>query len=346
MKESITLLMILFLVTPAIARDGKLSAIFIDLAPVTVTQADAGRINASLRRAIDSLKHCALRPPGKVASISKKHDIVLPCRDTRCAARLAKLAGAERAIYGSVTRRVVKYDRPMGDRGSGKYLLEEKERELFIVTLRLVDAERETLIATITDAPERAAARLQPFFTPSKAADEGDADTGSSCLSIHAAPSFFIPVGSFRSMARAALGLNTGLTVAHPAMKGARVMAQFGYHYLFSDNKNIESFHALTLAVFGGYEFLLPKSFSVTPMAGGGYLIHLLSQDVSRVGIPGVRSYSTRVYADPHLTARFEGAWRIDGHVSLFAAPFFTTFFEKSATGIYPGFDIGVRYTF
>jgi hypothetical protein len=232
----------------------------------------------------------------------------------------------------------------MGDRGSGKYLLEENEREIVTVTLRLVDAERGTLIATVTDAPERAAARLQPFFPPPKAVVKGEVDAGPTCLSLHAAPSFFIPVGSFRSMVKAAPGLETGLTAAHPAMKGARIMAQFGYHYLLSNHTNIKSFHAFTIAIFGGYEFLLPKNFSITPMAGGGYLLHLLSQDISKVRIPGLHSYSKRVYADPHITARLETAWRIDDHFSLFAAPFFTAFFEKSATGLYPGLDIGVRY--
>ncbi len=346
MKKAITAVLIMFIVLPLAARDGNRSTVMLDLSPVNCTPGEAGRINGALRKSVEAIRHCTLKPARKVAAIIEKNGIISPCPDARCAARVAKLAGAERAIYGTVRRAVIKYDRRVGDEGAGKYLLQEKEAERFIVTLHIVDAKGGTVIGSVTDAPERAAARLQPFFTPPKGVDDRAAADGGPGLSIHAAPSFFIPVGSFRSMAQAALGLNFGISVIHPAMKGFRLMAQGGYHYLFSDRKEIEAFHSFTLALFAGYDFHLPKNFSVTPMAGGGYIIHLLSQDISRVRVPGVYSYSKRVYADPHLTARFEAAWRINERFSIFAAPFFTAFFEKSSTGLYPGFDAGFRCAF
>lgn len=353
------LIMTIAISIPAFAGSKTYATIFLDLKAFNCAPRDAASVNRIIRGKIDRIKYCDLVSEKSTAAIINKNGMNAACYDRVCAVQIAKKAGSERVIYGTVNRAMVKYTQRLGKEGAWKYLLEEKALESYVVTLYLVAVDRGAVLGVISEtaainmvnsAAERIAARLQAYYKP---LDEAKKDKSAKSAEhekpvfyLHVGPSGFVPVGVFRSMARGGAGFIVGAGVENLVISNTRLALQMGYYYVFPSGKKIESHHAVPLSVLLGYSFKLPMGFSLAPLLGGGYIFNVLSQDTGTFRIPGVYRYSTKRYYDPHLLVKLEAAYHFNEHYAIVLSPGYFVFFEKSSTGMFVSFDAGFKYTF
>lgn len=359
MKKIASLAVILFLAAGASARvEAALSTLLLDLRPVNVSADRASSVRSLVRKQLDRLQNCDLVSDKKIAAALDKNGQKPACSDRVCALQCAKSLKADRAIYGSIQVMKKAYDRKMGTEGANKYLLAKDEVQQIVTTLFLVDAKKDAVLTIITDAApvnfgdrdaERIVFKLRSYFVTEIDAKKNKGRESSPAFKpgvfLYAAPSGFIPLGSFRNMSRGGAGVTFGVDMTGLAVKNSRLGFQGGYYYIFPNQKKIEYHHAIPLLVRAGYQFNLPKNFSMTPLLGAGFIIHLISQDISQVRIPGVYRYSLRPYYDPQIMVKCEVSYSI-GRWSILLAPSFTAFFEKKSTGMFVGADLGFGCSF
>jgi hypothetical protein len=345
---------------PAFGRSKDHTTIFPGLATVNIGADEAAAVNGIVRDRISRIENCGLVSEKSTAVAVQKSASNAKCADRACAARVAVNGKADRVIYGTVSRTTMKYDTRVSRDGAGKYLLAEQQKDRYVITLSLYDAAGGTVLAAITEtaevnavkpAAERAAARLRPFFRPAegdKKEKEKSSPGGGEKLSwyVHAAPSAFVPVGPFRSMAMAGAGCIVGGGAENLIVAGLRIGLQAGYYFVFPSGKTIRSHHAVALSALVGYRFALPKGFSLAPALGGGYFINILSRDAGEFQVPGFYRYTSARYYDPHFFLKLEAAYQIDDHWAVFLSPGYFIFLEKTSTGMMVTFDAGARYYF
>ncbi|MBN1496560.1 MAG: hypothetical protein JXA07_07315 [Spirochaetes bacterium] len=343
---------------PAAAADHK--TLFQGLRALDFSAADAASVNSIIRSKIDGIKNCDLVSERAAAAAMKKAGLAAPCADRACALQAARSQKASRVIYGTVSRTTRKYDARLAKEGAGKYLLTGKESDRYTFSLYLVDVEKGAVLAAVSEtapidavrpAAERIAARLAPFF---RVATKEEARTSSSYGTagkarrwyLHGSPSASVPVGVFRSMARAGAGFILGGGAENLVVPGLLAGIQIGYWYMFPSDKTVRSHHAVSLSALAGYRFCLPEGFSLAPVLGLGYFINILSHDSGEFHMPGLYHYTAARYYDPHVFLRLEASYLISDHWAILVSPGYFVFFEKGNTGMMATLDAGARYYF
>lgn len=339
--------------------------VFVNLGAVNCPETSSTQVSDIVRGKIDRIKNCDLTSERSTSKAIEKNNLKRACYDRACALRIASILKADRVVYGTVRIATTTYNRQVGKEGAGKYLLQEKALESYVITLYLVDVKMSTLVAAVTETAgintvprdtERLITKFQPYFIPAgdtgriEPAKKGEPAIPGAPLKtawdLFAGPSGFIPVGSYNSVARAGVGFIAGGGVSNLAIKNSLLRFQMAYYYVFPKKKNIETYHIIPLTLLIGYTIDLPKGFSISPILGGGYMIHIMSEDIGKFRIQGLYRYSDYRYYDPHLAIRCDAAWRFNDHYAIFVTPEYLVFFEKSSTGMMVDFTAGFRYTF
>ena len=360
MKKYIAIIFIIqFFAASSIVRAAdSLTLLLLDLRPVNISAERASSVRALLRSRLEDLKNCEMVSENKAIKAIEKSGFKPACSDKGCAVQFAKLVRADRAIYGSVQVTKRTYDRQVGTEGANKYLLAKNEVEQTVTTLYLIDVKKGTVLTIITDASpanfgdrdaERLALKLRPYFVAeaeTKKKDRREAASASKIgVLLYAGAAGFMPLGTFRGIARGGAGATAGVDLSDLAIKNSRVGFQAGYYYITPATKKINYHHAVSLLLRAGYQFNLPLGFAITPLVGAGYTINLLSEDIGAMRVPGVYRYSPHRYYDPLVMVKFEFSYRI-GRCSIFLAPAFTAFFEKKSDGMFISADVGAGYNF
>jgi len=343
---------------PATAAEYR--TLFQGLRALDFSAAEAASVSGVIRSKIDGIKNCDLVSERAAAAAMKKAGLAAPCADRACAMSSARSVKAGRVIYGTVSRATRKYDARLAKEGAGKYLLTGKESDRYDFALYLVDVENGSVLAAFREtapinaalpAAERIAARLAPFY---RTAGNNETRASSSYGTVvkarrwylHGGPSASVPVGVFRSMARAGAGFILGGGAENLIVPGLLAGIQMGYWYMFPSDKTVRSHHALSLSALAGYRFSLPKGFSMAPILGLGYFINILSHDSGEFRMPGLYRYTTARYYDPHVFLRLEASYLISDHWAILVSPGYFVFFEKGDTGMMATLDAGARYYF
>src|SRR4030042_5931552 len=162
-------------ITGALTAKDARSTIFLGLRPVNCPETTARDIGDKIRGRLDRLTYCDLITEKKSERAMRTGGIKSPCTDRQCSVAIARVLKSERAVYGTVGITTVTFGQRMGKDGAGKYLLREKEVRKYVIALTLLDADKNTVIAAVTDNAEdatldraigRIVARLQLFFAP------------------------------------------------------------------------------------------------------------------------------------------------------------------------------------
>jgi hypothetical protein len=89
-----------------------------------------------------------------------------------------------------------------------------------------------------------------------------------------------------------------------------------------------------------GYSISLTRYVSLSPVAGFGYVAHII--DGNKDGTATERSY----YFDPSVSAGLEISFILNQDYRIFFMTSYALFFEGNTTGQYLGTSIGVKILF
>ncbi|HOT47015.1 MAG TPA: hypothetical protein PLC28_19210 [Spirochaetota bacterium] len=366
MKKKLLLLPVVCSLLMSASLNAKsLDTVFVPLGPANCSEKASRAVSDMIRDKAGRIKNCDLASERSVTKSMERLGTSRYCYDRDCALRIAKDLNADRVIYGTVRLATKTFNRQLGREGAGKYLLQEKSVESYLITLYLIDVKKNTFIATVTETAgiamkaedaEKIIEKLQPFFMAPEDKERQLAagkkrpiePSGASKPSwdLFAGPSGFLPVGSLHAIARGGAGFIAGGGVSGLAFKNSILKIQIGYYNIFPNRTNIDSYHLIQLGLVIGYTFELPGGFTVSPVLGGGYIIHVVSEDISTLRLYGYYRYSDYRFYDPHLAVRCDAAWRFNEHYAVFFTPGYLVFFEKSSTGMAVDLTAGFRYSF
>jgi outer membrane protein OmpA-like peptidoglycan-associated protein len=143
-----------------------------------------------------------------------------------------------------------------------------------------------------------------------------------------------LPVGAFSGISSLGGGAELGLEMRNLFFRQSALKLSINYNFISQTIDYVSSFGHSSLALLAGYSFNLADGFTCTPLVGGGYICHFVTES------------SLLTFFDPQL--RFE----TDFHIGLFKdfylylAPVFTFFFEQSNTGMFFAVNLGVSTSF
>jgi outer membrane protein OmpA-like peptidoglycan-associated protein len=143
-----------------------------------------------------------------------------------------------------------------------------------------------------------------------------------------------VPFSAFSSVSTFGGGFEAGAELNNLFFKQSVLKLIINYNFISENLDTVNSFGQSSIALLAGYSISLADGLSLTPLIGGGYMGHFVSES------------SVLAFFDPQL--RFE----TDLHISLakdfylFIAPTVTVFFEKSNTGAYFGLNLGIATSF
>jgi len=143
-----------------------------------------------------------------------------------------------------------------------------------------------------------------------------------------------LPIGDFGEITSLGGGLAFGAEFGNLIVPQTVLRFTAGYDFISELIESVTSFGISSITLTAGYAFPVGDSFSITPLAGGGYLGHLVSES------------QVNMYLDPFVRAQIDGTLDIAGDLNLVFGPFCNIFFEQSQTGIYLGFGMGISNTF
>ncbi|MBN2351710.1 MAG: OmpA family protein [Spirochaetales bacterium] len=146
--------------------------------------------------------------------------------------------------------------------------------------------------------------------------------------------SLILPIGVFTDLTDLGGGAEIGVQVRNVFFKNAVLRLLFGYNFVAEHIQSVDSFGVSSLALFAGYAIPLSDAFSITPLVGGGYVGHVVS------------ATDTALYFDPELRLQVDFSLSFSPSFSIYAAPYFTFFFEQSNLGLYAGLNLGAALSF
>lgn len=105
---------------------------------------------------------------------------------------------------------------------------------------------------------------------------------------------------------------------------------------------SIKSWHSISLMFNTGYPVQLPWSFSVTPFAGAGYIVHSITGDRYHTYPP--YTYSHSFYYNPQVATGIILSLMLDSQLSVSGSAAYTTFFGSSSHWSYFMYTLGFTF--
>lgn len=121
--------------------------------------------------------------------------------------------------------------------------------------------------------------------------------------------------------------------IMNALFENSLIMLSTGFWYL-SEQGDVKSMYTTQLSLVLGYNFNLPKNFTIAPLLGAGYHFHIAERD------------ETKVYSDPFITIRCETGYMVYPSLYVTVTPAYSLFFEESSLGMYMTVEAGVKYLF
>jgi hypothetical protein len=159
--------------------------------------------------------------------------------------------------------------------------------------------------------------------------------TGISVSAVYAKPQ-----GDFSEMADGGYGFNLSIYSSIVPLRGSSLMLSLEYHVFNENAENVESLQMASATLSLGYSFSLTRYVSLFPVAGFGYVAHIV--DGNRDGTGTERSY----YFDPSVSAGLEISFILNQDYHVFFMTSYALFFEEDDAGQYIGTSIGVKILF
>lgn len=377
-KKLAIVVLAIAMLDPAFGYSKSYTTVFTRFAPLNCTEAEASFISGIMRKKIDRIKFCELLSEKIVTKIAMKTGTQLICRDRSCAIRIANNTHSRRVIYGFIKKDYITSYTQLEKEGAGKYLVKKQVHNVYRVIINLIDVEKNTILCSLSDTihtqttsmdADRIIAKLQKYFTftnedelKNKAVKKegakkiaahnksGRSNTTNAGMQLTyqllASVTGFYPLGSFSALAKGSVGITLSASIDNMGTDNLLMRLQAGYYFVFPKERRVKSYHMIPLSLIFGYSLSLPMGFSITPLIGGGYVVHLLSEDANKFRIYGYYRFSNNRYYDPHVLANLEMAYHITDFAVVSLKPGFLSFFERSATGMIIQCDIGFNYSF
>jgi hypothetical protein len=274
----------------------------------------------------------------KTATISRER---VSCFTLKSAVAYGRKLNAEKSIIGSV--RIIK-------RKDIKTIADD--REIYSVTVRIVNVKRRREEERYTRTGDAAhlkreivsiarnikiKGRDRAYDEATIAEDEESFFTGFSLTGISVSANYAQPQGDFTEMADNGYGLNLNIYGGFSSFRSFFLMLSLGY-YTFNDlSENVESLQIASAGLSFGYSFTITRYVSFAPVAGFGYIAHIVDGKKNETGTE--RDY----YFDPSASAGLEISFLLTQNYHLFFNTSYVIFFEKDSTGQYLGASIGVK---
>jgi len=269
-----------------------------------------------------------------------------PCSDVNCAMAACKKLGALRAVTVKISGDSTEQARTMGKEGKEQYLIKVSRKQTYRITVMLWDAESrrrlgrfsktaddDTLAAAADYLAEKVAALYGDEKKKAATAKPGSAAGSAVRGVLGLSPSCIIPLGDFTDIAGPGGGFYLYGGVMNALFDNSVILVSTGFWYL-SERGDAKSLYTTQVSLALGYNFILPKNFTLEPLFGFGYHFHVLERE------------SAGTYADPFVSVRCEGAYLVYPSLYLTLAPAYTVYFEKAATGMYLTVEAGLKYLF
>jgi outer membrane protein OmpA-like peptidoglycan-associated protein len=147
--------------------------------------------------------------------------------------------------------------------------------------------------------------------------------------------SVVIPVGVFKEIAPVGAGVEFDLGVSDLIFKNSALKLCVGYNFISEELEVINSFGMISLTLLGGYTIAVTDGFSITPLAGGGYLGHAVDAD------------EQLWFFDPQVSLQTEFDLLLGENFFVSLMPGFTLFFEQNDNmGSFFSMNLGVKKAF
>jgi outer membrane protein OmpA-like peptidoglycan-associated protein len=131
------------------------------------------------------------------------------------------------------------------------------------------------------------------------------------------------------------VGTEPDLGIKDFIFKNSAIKLCIGYNFIFEELEAIDSFGMLSMAFLAGYAVVGTDVFSITPLAGGGYLGH------------AVDAGEQLMFFDPHLSLQTEFDLSLGEDFFVSLTPGFILFFEQNNNvGSYFSVNLGVKKAF
>jgi outer membrane protein OmpA-like peptidoglycan-associated protein len=143
-----------------------------------------------------------------------------------------------------------------------------------------------------------------------------------------------IPMGVFTDIAPIGVGAGFNVSVNDLFFKNSAFKFCVGYDFIYEELDTVNSFGIMSFSLLGGYKVLEQGIFTITPLAGLGYIGHVVD-DSGYV-----------LYFDPQLVLQTDFDIDLFDNFSLCITPGAIVFFEQNNVGAYLNLNIGVKAAF
>jgi len=334
-------------------------------------QKTAKRINKRLRSGLYSLQYCELIPGG---TTMKK------CSTLTCALEEGKRSGADRVIYGYISKKTDIEKKRLGEKGIKKYIIKSEEHVTCIIIVKTVDVAKGTVI-----------------YEAKKEAKPGELDTAIDKIALELELCFPPVKHIVKKKPEEKTAVKTVLQDKDKKEETAQKGTEGEKHTPEPGHRHIEYSLALYMtSIYPMGEFSDIISFAAGPALEGrirntplpwdiefrplfGYFCYTSEKDsvnsyrsfyltlsagyafkpynrltITPLAGAGYIIHSTEgdgngtsgTYYDPLISFRCSFDYSITDTVSLAVIPGYVIFFETNNTGFYPSIDLGAVYRF
>jgi outer membrane protein OmpA-like peptidoglycan-associated protein len=143
-----------------------------------------------------------------------------------------------------------------------------------------------------------------------------------------------VPMGIFTEIAPIGIGAGFNMSVRDLFIKNSAFKLCLGYDFIYEELEAVNSFGMMSFSLLGGYRVLETDIVSITPLAGIGYIGHVVEEAESVF------------YFDPQIAVQADFDIALFDNYSLCITPGIIFFFEQNNTGAYLHINVGMKADF
>lgn len=303
------------------------------------------------------------------------------CGSVPCAVEAGKAAGADRAIFGTVTGKRHVAKQRLSATGAGSYIVRTRKYNTYTITVKVVDVKSGRILGSISaktgpgnirTALNRIASRISVLFPPREIPEkEVPAHNAPPEITEHT-PEESAPRNDEAEHAPPEVA-DTETPAARPCLEGAAYFSFMAPVGNFSDVisaslgniiegrcKDLYVSRSELRASFGYYyasrcenDVTGFTTMSLSALAGYRFPVtdRITITPLAGAGyhlhlVQNEHYGGTKRYLDPLLSVKCGIDYRLTERLSLTAAPGYSVFFESGTTGMYMSIDFGLKYSF
>jgi TolB-like protein len=353
MKRKILMIILLLIATETTPAE-KMRIAIMDFQGKDVSTSIANTVSELIRTEMINTGRYIVIERAQMGEILKEQGLQQAgCTDISCAVEVGKILSAKKILIGNIMKlgktliingRIVDVEKGVAEFGEKQNV--NSEDDLFNgVNLFTKNLTKRIDVADVSSGEKTAEKRKVEKEAREDPASYAPIDIPNLRLTFNG--SYLMSQGKFKDVADSGYGGTLNVAVKNALFDNSLLMLNLGYYMFNPAQPWIDSVSMINMSVFLGLPMQIARRFSVTPAVGGGYLVHIVTNDPRAKYANGKYEFTnTKNYYDPMAVARLEFSVAFSSSVQLMISPTYIYFFEKSSRNGLMGGDAGFRFSF